>query len=151
MAEIYIVYASQSGRTRKIIQQLKESLALFLHNIKTIDAMHAEIDAVLKADLIILASYTWDESEGYLPPEMVDFMTDLVTTNIRDNTFAVIGTGDHFYPGFAFSTSEMLSYLIPHGAHLISPQLKIDIPDKVEELADYQLLLKNITQFLQAK
>lgn len=96
MKPIGIFYGSTTGNTKKIAENIKESLAPGLVDIY--DVKYVKKEDVERFDNIILGSSTW--GKGILQPDFERFIHSILKfSNLRGKKIAIFGTGDSLsYP-----------------------------------------------------
>ena len=129
MSSLTIVYASTSGHTEYVV----DTLAQFLQEkgISTITKQIAEktqAEDLLKGDLLLLASSTWNTGnvEGQLNPHMYALLLDRAkSVDLKGKKVAVIGLGDERYFYTANSVNHLKEFVASHAGTLILDPLKI--------------------------
>jgi flavodoxin I len=139
VTSLHIIYASTSGHTEFVVDTLMTSL-----KDVTIERQRAELtqaDDLLRGDILVLASSTWNTGgpEGQLNPHMFALLTvRAAAIDLKGKKVAVIGLGDDRYH-FTCAAADLLEeYVTSHGGELIQPTLRIinepyDQTKKVEE------------------
>jgi len=130
MPSLHIIYASTSGHTEYVVQVFSASLKTVAPNLKITQqrAEEAKPEDLLKGDLLILASGTWNTGgrEGQMNPHMVEFLWKRAKdANLKGKECAVIGLGDDRYKYTARATEHMAHFITEHGGHALVPPLVI--------------------------
>jgi flavodoxin I len=136
---LHIVFASTSGHTEYVV----DALTGFLQStapgweIEETMAEKAQPEDLLKGDVLLLASSTWNTggTEGQLNPHMWLLLHDKARTlDLAGKPCACIGLGDHRYFYMARAADHLQHYVKAHHGRLIAPTLKIiDEPYGQEE------------------
>jgi flavodoxin I len=155
VTSLHIIYASTSGHTEFVVDTLIASLSLQkAPGDMEIEKQRAELtqaDDLLRGDILVLASSTWNTGgpEGQLNPHMFALLTMRATAiDLKGKKVAVIGLGDDRYH-FTCAAADLLEeYVTSHGGELIQPTLRIinepyNQTDKVEAWASSLLKPKS--------
>lgn len=89
---IAVVYASGSGNTKALMEQITKRLGGY---VKVFDVREVDVDKLVHFDMLIVGSYTW--GDGDLPARMKRFYEQLETRDISHMKTAVFGTGETGY------------------------------------------------------
>jgi flavodoxin I len=136
---LHIVFASTSGHTEYVVNALIESLnsAAPGWTIEETMAERAQPQDLLKGDILLLASSTWNtgSSEGQLNPHMWVLLQDKAKNlELAGKQCACIGLGDRRYFYTARAAEHLQQYVKAHHGRLIIPALRIiDEPYGQEE------------------
>lgn len=101
------------------------------NGIKDISTQRVELakpEDLLKGDILILASSTWNTGgpEGQLNPHMHAFVHGLAkTADLKGKSVAVIGLGDERYFYTALAKEHLETFVKTHGGQLLEPSLTI--------------------------
>jgi flavodoxin I len=134
-----IVFASTSGHTEYVVDALTDFLQSTTPGweIEETMAEKAQPEDLLKGDVLLLASATWNTggTEGQLNPHMWLLLHDKAKTlDLAGKPCACIGLGDHRYFYMARAADHLQHYVKAHHGRLIAPTLKIiDEPYGQEE------------------
>lgn len=130
VSSIHLVYASTSGHTEYVAEQVVLALKSAQPNV-AVTVERAETvspESVKQGDLLILASSTWNTGnvEGQLNPHMYQ----LVHAVLKDIDFAgrpvaVIGLGDLRYTYQCAAADHLEEFVKTHKGALVSPTLRI--------------------------
>ena len=129
MAKIIVIYASETGNTEYVAEQItaelkKENLDVTLKSV--IDAGIAELSDY---DLILFGSSTWGDEEKELQADMVDFYEELKNLDLSNIPVAVFGCGDSSYTHFCGAVDLLEERLEQIGAKLLIEGLRVDDQD----------------------
>ncbi len=124
-----IVYASTSGHTEFVVDVLMNALneEQQLRIVKQ-RAETTQPEDMLKADVLLLASSTWNTGnvEGQLNPYMHELLMDRAATlDLAGKPVAAIGLGDERYYFTAKAADRLTDYVRMHQGRLLLPTLKI--------------------------
>lgn len=125
---IQIIYASTSGHTEYVVQKLVECLEGEKCKVQSAKAEASKPDDLLKGDLLILASGTWNTGgvEGQMNPHMHEFLlTHAKDINLKGKNVMLIALGDHRYFYTCRAGEHMRNFVIKHGGTVIEPSLLI--------------------------
>jgi flavodoxin I len=137
---LHIVFASTSGHTEYVVDALIDSLKSITPSWEIVETMaeKAQPQDLLKGDILLLASATWNTGgiEGQLNPHMWALLYDKAKTlDLAGKPCACIGLGDHRYFYTARAADHLQLYVKAHHGRLIVPALKIiDEPYGQEEV-----------------
>jgi flavodoxin I len=136
---LHIVFASTSGHTEYVVEELVKSMKSVTPDweIQKTMAEKAQPKDLLRGDVLVLASSTWNTGgiEGQLNPHMWVLLHDKAKTlDFGGKSCACIGLGDHRYFYTARAADHLQQYVTAHRGRLIVPTLKIvDEPYGQEE------------------
>jgi len=127
---LHIVFASTSGHTEYVLEALINSLKSITPGweIKKTLAEKAQPQDLLKGDVLLLASATWNTGgiEGQLNPHMWVLLNDKAKNlDLAGKPCACIGLGDHRYFYTARAADHLQHYIEAHHGRLAVPALKI--------------------------
>ena len=124
----HIIYASTSGNTEYVIDTIVKALHAQRPDLR-VDVQRAEkaqADDLLRGDLLILASGTWNTggNEGQLNPHMHAFLEDRAKdANLQKKPFTCVSLGDERYYYRTRCTEHFLRFQREHNAVLAVPPL----------------------------
>ncbi len=127
MSSLHIIYASTSGHTEYVVDELIATLG---------DKMQVEKQRVelakpedfARGDVLLLASGTWNTggAEGQLNPYMHFFLRGAAKdVDLAGKKVLVIGLGDQRYHFTARAHDLLVEYVQSHGGTVLEPTLKI--------------------------
>lgn len=128
MPSIQIIYASTSGHTEYVVQKLVEFLESQKLEVQSTKAEQAKPEDLLKGDLLILASGTWNTGgvEGQMNPHMHDFLLSTAKDiNLKGKKVMLIALGDHRYFYTCRAGEHMRKFVMTHGGTVVEPSLLI--------------------------
>ena len=126
---LFIIYASTSGHTEYVIDTLVDFLkGKGTKNVTKQIAEKTQADDLLKGDVLLLASSTWNTGnvEGQLNPHMFALLLDRAkAVDLKGKMVVVIGLGDERYFYTANSVNHLKEFVASHGGTLILDPLEI--------------------------
>lgn len=148
MAKIIIMFASLTGNTELIAENIAEALTYKEHtvDIKTFDYDPLSVDELSKYDAILVGTYTWDD--GTLPYEVEDFYDELEEIDLTSKLFGVFGSADSFYEIYGGAVDIIGDRAKDLGAKLIPLRLKIDISTNKQDAISFQDFISMIIKEL---
>jgi flavodoxin I len=127
MPKLLVVYSSTSGHTEYVINVLVEHLQGKKAPIE-IQVRHVEQtkpEQLLDCDYLLLASSTWDPTEGLLPPDFRAFTKAAKDIDLGGKPTCVIGLGDSRYRNTCRATAHLMQFAREHGGKNLLPPLPI--------------------------
>lgn len=124
MASVHIVYASTSGHTEYVIHVLCEHV----EGSRCVRAEEAVSEDLLKGDLLVLASGTWNTGgiEGQLNPHMHEFLFGRAKdADLKGKHVAIIALGDDRYFYTCRAGEHLRQFVQTHGGRVLEPPLLI--------------------------
>ncbi len=146
MKSIHIIYASTSGNTEHVVETLTsfmgEKYPDFILTMQR--AEEAKEEDLLKPDVLVLASGTWnyDAVEGYLNMHMRELLEKKVKDiDLQGKPIAFISLGDDRYYYTGRATERFMQFAMGHNAKsCCMPLILINDPfgqeEKVEKWAE---------------
>ncbi|MFA5799408.1 MAG: flavodoxin domain-containing protein [Candidatus Peribacteraceae bacterium] len=130
MPTLVAIYASTSGHTEFVVRALCAKLQTLLPELKIeqIRAERAETKDLERADLLLLASGTWNISgiEGQLNPHMSALFTERAkNVDLQEKPAAIVSLGDDRYHFTARATEHLQHFFREHRGKLLLPPLVI--------------------------
>jgi flavodoxin I len=128
MSSVHFIYASTSGHTEHVVDALAAVLKIAGVNFGKQRAELAKADDLLRGDVLILASSTWNTGnvEGQLNPHMWSLLLDRAkAVDLAGKKVACIALGDERYFYTANAALHLEAFVEGHGGSLICPTLKI--------------------------
>ena len=125
-----IIFASTSGHTEYVTEALihcLQSTAAGWQIVQTV-AERARPEDLLRGDILLLASSTWDTGgvEGQLNPHMLELLQDKAKNlDLAGKACACIGLGDHRYFYEARAAELLDNYVEAHHGRLLLPTLRV--------------------------
>lgn len=138
MSRLLIVYSSTSGHTEYVLDVLqnfmKEKGASWEVAIQNVE--QTEPQQLLDCDVLLLASSTWNTTEGLLPPNFQVFLRSAKDLDLKEKPTCVIGLGDDRYYYTCRATAHLMQFAREHNGKNLLPPLPIvnepyDQDDKV--------------------
>jgi flavodoxin len=131
MTRLSIVYASTTGHTEYVVQELGRLLPQASKRLR-VTVRRAEgvtADTLLaSADALLLACGTWNTGgiEGQLNPHMHALLRERAQKlDLHGLPCAVVGLGDHRYRYTAQAADHLKQYVESHGGALVVPPLRV--------------------------
>lgn len=139
--QISIIYATYSNSTYMAAEYLAQQLSSLGHTPSIIQAREATVDALQQAQVIILASPSWDrDAEQGMPHEDFDvFAQKLKDTKLPNKPMAILGLGDSSYTFFCGAVTHLQKLITALTAEECVPALKIDGYYMNEQAAQSQI------------
>lgn len=126
MSSIHIIYASTSGHTEYVIDQVIASLSGV--DIQKQRAEQAQSEDLLKGDILLLASGSWNTGgeEGQLNPHMYYLLKKRAADiDLGGKKVLLIGLGDERYRYLVGAMTHLEEFVKTHNGVIIEPVLKI--------------------------
>lgn len=127
MPSLHVIYASTSGHTEYVVDELIAALG----GKVTVEKQRVELakpEDLARGDVLLLASGTWNTggAEGQLNPYMHFFLRGAAKdVDLAGKKVLVIGLGDARYHFTARAHDLLVEYVKSHGGTVIEPTLKI--------------------------
>ncbi|GHI00246.1 flavodoxin [Neobacillus kokaensis] len=137
-ASCLIVYASMSGNTEEIANEIAKGIREAGATVEIKDILQAEPVDLKQSDGILLGAYTWDD--GNLPDEFLDFYEAMDTLELKGKPAAVFGSCDSYYEHRGGAVDILTEKLTELEANIILNGLKIDLaptPEEKEQCVQY--------------
>ncbi|OGJ56378.1 hypothetical protein A3D88_03240 [Candidatus Peribacteria bacterium RIFCSPHIGHO2_02_FULL_52_16] len=128
MQSLHILYASTSGHTEHVIDTLIAFLMAKGVNITKQRAEESAPEDLLKGDVLLLASGTWNTGgiEGQLNPHMHEFLKIRAKDiDLKEKSVAVIALGDARYRYTAKAGEHLKEFIAKHHGKILGEPLKI--------------------------
>ena len=119
MAKAIVVYASETGNTESVAEEVVKGLEEAGLDVTLKDAEDSDAEELSEYDLVLLASSTWGEEEKELHESIVDFYEDLNDINFSGKPAAAFGCGDTGYTHFCGAVDLLEERLEERGAKLL--------------------------------
>jgi flavodoxin I len=125
---IYIVYATYSNSTQFACEVLTTALQEAGHQVRMELANLAQATDIAQAELVILASPSWDydSKEGQPHEDFLQFFSAIDSTVLAQKPYAVLGTGDSNYTYFCGAVDILTQQLNSADAVQYAQPLKLD-------------------------
>lgn len=146
--KLLIVYSSTSGHTEYVLDVLlrflksrNAPLEIRERHVETIEPKD-----LLECDILLLASSTWNSTEGLLPPDFAVLVRAARSLDLQGKPTCVIGLGDDRYRNTCKAAAHLMQFAREHNGKNLLPPLPIvnepyDQNDKVEKWGE-KLLAK---------
>lgn len=126
--QITIVYATYSNSTALACEQLCQLLTNAGHSVSLQTATETTKDTLLKPELLVLASPSWDyNGQQGMPHE--DFLTMQQAVGdvaLQGKLTAILALGDSSFTYFCGAADHLTKWLADHGGKAVVPPLMID-------------------------
>jgi flavodoxin len=148
MQRLRIMYSSTSGHTEHVLDvlvaYLREKQAPLEIVVQHVE--QGEPKDLLDCDILLLASSTWNSTEGLLPPDFAKFVRACRSIDLKEKPTCVIGLGDDRYFYTCRAAAHLMQFARERNGKNFVPPLPIvnepyDQDDKVTKWAD-KLLAK---------
>lgn len=151
MQRLLIVYSSTSGHTEYVLDVLtaylkkkNAPLDVRMRHVETLEPKD-----LLDCDILLLASSTWNSTEGLLPPDFSVFVRAARGLDLGGKPTCVIGLGDDRYRNTCKAAAHLMQFVREHNGKAFLPPLPIvnepyDQDDKVTKWAE-KLLAKLVS------
>lgn len=121
--KVAIVYASVSGNTKELAEELYQILLTKLVNISIHSIEEFSLADLCQYNAVVIGTYTW--GNGEIPKEMRQLYQAFESLNRKDLTTGVFGTGDSFYPCFCGAVDHFRDMLYVHSN--LAATLKVEL------------------------
>lgn len=136
MQRLLIVYSSTSGHTEYVLGVLttflkakNAPLEIRERHVETIEPKD-----LLDCDILLLASSTWNSTEGLLPPDFAVFVRSARGLDLQGKPTCVIGLGDDRYRNTCKAAAHLMQFAREHnGKNLLPPLPIVNEPYDQEE------------------
>lgn len=127
MPLLLIVYSSTSGHTEYVLDVLTEFLEAKKAPVKIARQHVEQTDPkdLVNCDYLLLASSTWDVTEGLLPPDFRVFTKAAKDIDLAGKPTIVIGLGDSRYRNTCRAAAHLMQFAREHGGKNLLPPLPI--------------------------
>ncbi|MBU0458117.1 flavodoxin domain-containing protein [Patescibacteria group bacterium] len=135
--KVQVIYTTSTGNTEHVIGVLRKHLENQGTEVSSVLAEEARGEDLLKGDILILASGTWNTggSEGQLHIRMNAFLKgEANDIDLAGKEVAIIALGDERYHFTGRATEHLIQFAINHNGKLCgSPLLIVNDPIGQEE------------------
>jgi flavodoxin len=125
--KLLIVYSSTSGHTEYVLEVLKTFLRAKNAPVE-VRERHVETlepKDLLECDILLLASSTWNSTEGLLPPDFAVFIRAARGLDLQGKPTCVIGLGDDRYRNTCKAAAHLMQFAREHNGKNLLPPLPI--------------------------
>ena len=150
MAQIKILFGSQSGNAQNLANVISESLTNAGFDSPVLDMGAIDPENIHDMDYVMIVTSTYGDGE---PPdnasEWMSYLKFNEELNLSHLKYAVLSLGDSYYPHFCQCGKDFDEYLSKHGGHSLVQRLDCDLyfeehyPERLSGLID---VLKNKLQ-----
>ena len=125
---ILLLYTTNSGSTQTAADIVKSDLTAAGNTVTMKNPKSSTFDEVKSADLIIIASPSWDYEgkEGQPHEDFNNLLKEFEGKTLADKSFAILGLGDSSYTHFCGAVDVFEESIKKLSAKLIIPSLRID-------------------------
>jgi len=128
MSLFHVIFASTSGHTEYVVDTLISVLKDIKIDAEKQKAEQAQADDLMKGDVLLLASGTWNTGsiEGQLNPHMHALLLSRATSvDLKGKKVALIGLGDERYRYTCKAADHLEEFVQSHGGEQIGETLRI--------------------------
>jgi flavodoxin len=128
MPTVHVIYASTSGHTEYVVNQVANVLREADISVTVQLAEAAKPEDLTKADLLILASGTWNTGgvEGQLNPHMHDFLRGRAKdAKLNGQKTAILALGDDRYYYTGRAGEHLRVFIQQHGGTVFGDALLV--------------------------
>ncbi|MEH7501930.1 flavodoxin [Neobacillus drentensis] len=130
-AACLIVYASMTGNTEEIAQQIGKGIIEAGSTVEIKDIFEINVEELNYYQGILMGAYTW--GDGDLPDEFLAFYDEMDTLNLSGKTAGAFGSCDSAYEHWGGAVDILTEKLVELGADVVLEGLKINLePTPVE-------------------
>jgi len=119
MGKAIVVYASETGNTESVAEEVVKGLKQGGLDVTLKNVEESSLGELSEYDLVLLASSSWGEDEKELHESMVDFYEELEGIDLSGKSAAAFGCGDSEYMYFCGAVDLMEERLEERGAKLL--------------------------------
>ncbi|HET7658222.1 MAG TPA: flavodoxin [Bacillales bacterium] len=151
MTKLLMVYASMSGNTEDMANEMIDGIKELGLEIDVVEAFEADAEILSSYDGILIGTYTW--GDGELPDELLDFHEEMQELDLTGKKAAVFGSFDWSYGDGGVAVDIMQKTLQKLGAEIVQENLKIELSPTPEDrevcktfgktFAEKMMLVKN--------
>jgi len=138
---IFIVYYSLTGNNLDIAEITYRLLSKKHSECVMLDVTQFDLFMLKDNDILILSIYTYDE--GTIPDEACDLLEDILTNDLHNIKYSVIGSGDLFYGEdyFCKAVEKFDEALKRSGAYRMFHSIKVDLLAESEDIRQIKKLI----------
>ncbi|MCQ2011582.1 MAG: flavodoxin [Sporolactobacillus sp.] len=131
MADILIVYASETGNTEEMAQKIAEGVKRVGIDPAVKDVLNLSASELNDYNGIMFGSFT--DGMGDLPYSVEDFLDTISENDLKGKAAACFGSGDSSYGLFAAAVDTIQEALEHCGAEIIEDNFKVELSMTKEE------------------
>ena len=128
MAQIKILFGSQSGNAQNLANVISESLTNAGFDSPVLDMGAIDPENIHDMDYVMFVTSTYGDGE---PPdnasEWMSYLKFNEELNLSHLKYAVLSLGDSYYPHFCQCGKDFDEYLSKHGGHSLVQRLDCDL------------------------
>lgn len=128
MAQIKILFGSQSGNAQNLANVISESLTNAGFDSPVVDMGAIDPEKIHDMDYVMIVTSTYGDGE---PPdnasEWMSYLKFNEELNLSHLKYAVLSLGDSYYPHFCQCGKDFDEYLSKHGGHSLVQRLDCDL------------------------
>ena len=145
--KVAIIYASMSGNTEEIANEIAKHLSPLEY--KMLEMENLEATVIEEYDGVLIGTYTW--GDGELPYEAEEFHEQLDEVELSGKVIGCFGSGDHAYPLFCEAVNHFQNKVIELGATVVEESLKIELaPESDEDLEQCKQFAEKFVALLES-
>jgi sulfite reductase (NADPH) flavoprotein alpha-component len=128
MAQIKILFGSQSGNAQNLANVISESLTNAGFDSPVVDMGAIDPEKIHDMDYVMIVTSTYGDGE---PPdnasEWMSYLKFNEELDLSHLKYAVLSLGDSYYPHFCQCGKDFDEYLSKHGGHSLVQRLDCDL------------------------
>ena len=126
MVKAIVIYASETGNTEAIAEEISKGLKDENLEVTLKNVTGASVEELSNYDLILLGSSTWGDEEKELQADMVDFYEGLENLDLTNIPAVAFGCGDSDYTHFCGAVDLLEERLEQIGTRLLDEGFRVD-------------------------
>lgn len=146
MANIIMVYASMTGNTEEMAEEIAKGIRDIGGVVDVKSVMDAEASELEQYDAILLGAYTW--GDGELPDEFLDFYEEMKGISLEGKRAAVFGSCDSAYDAYGAAVDILIEKLTQVGAKVVLPGLKVELTPTSKDVEECKMFGKQFVEQL---
>lgn len=131
MAKLLIIYASMSGNTEEMAEEIAAGVRTNECDVDILEAFEASASILQNYEGILIGTYTW--GDGEIPDELLDFYDELEDLDLSGKKASVFGSFDWSYGDGGIAVDMVQTALSEQGAAIIQEPLKVEFDPTPDE------------------
>lgn len=134
MANVLVLYASLTGSTEIMAEEMTEHLKAQGHDVtfKSFDLDPIEAKRLAEFDAIMFGSYSWDDD---IPFEVEDFYEDMEEIDLTGKCVGVFGSCDSYYDIYGPALDTLASRAEERNATVYKEKFKFELEPDDKDIA----------------